>query len=282
MKHPLPSPQIMGILNVTPDSFSDGGLFMHLHSALSQARKMVEEGASIIDVGGESTRPGAASISVQEELDRVIPVIEAINTEMETLISIDTSRPQVMQEAMSRGADMINDVRALGVEGAMETARTLGVPVCLMHMQGEPGTMQEAPNYRNVVEEVRDFLVARVATCEANGIPRNRLRIDPGFGFGKTLNHNLSLLAHLDRLVDTGIPVLVGLSRKSMLGMVLDKPVEKRLFGSVACALMAASKGAAILRVHDVGPTMDTIKMLAAVRVVTRADPTRSSPPNQT
>nr|VFK30837.1 MAG: Dihydropteroate synthase [Candidatus Kentron sp. MB]VFK34382.1 MAG: Dihydropteroate synthase [Candidatus Kentron sp. MB]VFK76487.1 MAG: Dihydropteroate synthase [Candidatus Kentron sp. MB] len=258
--------QIMGILNVTPDSFSDGGRFLRLDTALAQARRMVEEGAEIIDVGGESTRPGAAPVSLQEQLDRTIPVIQGIRAEMAVPISIDTSHPQVMREAVSAGAGMINDVQALRVEGAMETARGLDVPICLMHMQGEPRTMQAQPRYNNVVQEVRDFLLARVAACESHGIPRHRLLIDPGFGFGKTLSHNLQLLAHLERLTDTGIPVLVGLSRKSMIGVLLDKPVSDRVFGSVAAALIAANKGAAILRVHDVGPTVEALTVWNAVR----------------
>ena len=256
------SPQVMGILNVTPDSFSDGGYFLRLDVALAQARRMAEEGADIIDVGGESTRPGAAPVSVQEELDRVIPAIQAIHAEIPTTISIDTSRPQVMRAAVAAGAGIINDVRALREEGAMAAAAELGAPICLMHMQGRPRTMQAAPDYGDVVEEVRDFLLSRVAACEARGISQDRLWIDPGFGFGKTLAHNLRLLAHLDRLVDTGIPVLVGLSRKSLIGVILDKPVEERLAGSIACALIAAAKGAVIVRVHDVGPTVDALKVL--------------------
>lgn len=258
--------KVMGILNVTPDSFSDGGLFLSPTAAISQARRMFEEGAEIIDVGGESTRPGAKPVSVQQEMDRTIPVIEGIRAEMAVSISIDTSHPQVMREAVSAGAEMINDIRALRVEGAMDAALDLGAPICLMHMQGQPQTMQETPGYENVVEEVHDFLLARVALCEKHGIPRHGLCIDPGFGFGKTLAHNLRLLAHLNRFVDTGIPVLVGLSRKSMIGTILDKPIEGRLFGSVAAALIAADKGAAILRVHDVGPTVDALKILNAVK----------------
>nr|VFJ60009.1 MAG: Dihydropteroate synthase [Candidatus Kentron sp. FW]VFJ66526.1 MAG: Dihydropteroate synthase [Candidatus Kentron sp. FW] len=255
----------MGILNVTPDSFSDGGLFLHPDAAISQARKMVREGADIIDVGGESTRPGATPVSVQQELDRTIPIIEGIRAEIATMVSIDTSHPQVMREAVSAGAGMINDVRALRAEGAIDTAYELKVPICLMHMQGDPRTMQETPGYENIIEEVRDFLLTRVKACEKRGIPRHRLRIDPGFGFGKTLTHNLSLLAQLHRFVETGIPVLVGLSRKSMIGTILDKPVAQRLAGSLAAALVAAAKGAAIVRVHDVGATVDAIKILNAV-----------------
>lgn len=263
------STRIMGILNVTPDSFSDGGLFLDPGVALARARKMIEEGADIIDVGGESTRPGARPISVQEELDRVIPVIRAIRAELPIALSIDTSHPQVMGEAVAAGAGIINDIRALTGEGAMEMAtglvRESGARVCLMHMQGEPGTMQAAPHYHRVLEEVRDFLLSRVAACEARGIPRARLWIDPGFGFGKTLAHNLELLAGLERLVDTGIPVLVGLSRKSMIGAILDKPVEQRTHGSIAAALVAVAKGAAIVRVHDVGPTADALGVWEAV-----------------
>ncbi|MBT8420487.1 MAG: dihydropteroate synthase [Gammaproteobacteria bacterium] len=285
----------MGVLNVTPDSFSDGGRFLDPNAALIRARTMVAEGADIIDVGGESTRPGARPVSVSEELDRVIPIIRAIHAEIPTRhspnpktsgefpgcaaqdsgaekpipISIDTSRPEVMREAVAAGATIINDVRALREEGAMAAASELGreidIRICLMHMQGKPRTMQAAPDYHNVVEEVRDFLLERVAACEALGIHRDRLWIDPGFGFGKTLAHNLQLLAHLDRLVDTGIPVLVGLSRKSMIGAILDKPVEERLPGSIATALIAATKGAAIVRVHDVGATADALKVLTAV-----------------
>ncbi|VFM97127.1 MAG: Dihydropteroate synthase [Candidatus Kentron sp. G] len=264
-KKPLQSPQVMGILNVTPDSFSDGGLFQHPTAALSQARKMAKKGADIIDVGGQSTRPGAVPISVQQELDRVIPVIRAIHAQIPIRISIDTSHPQVMREAVTAGAGIINDVRALREEGAMQAARELDVPVCLMHMQGEPETMQVAPDYRDVVREVYDFLLARVTTCQAQGIGRHRLLIDPGFGFGKTLAHNLELLSHLDRFVDTGIPVLAGLSRKSMIGAILNKKsVKRRLSGSVAAALVAAGKGVAIVRVHDVGPTVDALKVWKA------------------
>lgn len=257
---------VMGILNITPDSFSDGGSFLGPEPALDRARRMYAEGAVIIDVGGESTRPGAACVSLTEELDRVLPVIEAIRVELPILISIDTSKPAVMRAAVSAGANMINDVRALHAPGAMGVARDLEVPVCLMHMQGEPKTMQLAPAYQNVVREVREFLAQRVSACEAYGIARDRLIIDPGFGFGKSLGHNLCLLAELDTLVALGLPVLVGLSRKSMIGTLLNKPVGERLYGSLALAVLAALNGAAIVRVHDVGPTVEALKVLAAVK----------------
>ena len=262
----FPRPRVMGILNVTPDSFSDGGVYLEPAKAVSRAREMVEEGAAIIDVGGESTRPGSRPVSVAEEIDRVVPVIESIRAEVPALISIDTSKPQVMREAVRAGARMINDVQALRAEGAAATARDLGVSVCLMHMQGSPRTMQDAPRYGDVVDDVRDFLLARVAACENEGIGRDRLVIDPGFGFGKNLDHNLCLLARLETLVGTEIPVMAGLSRKSMIGAVLNKPVGERLFGSVGAAVIAALKGAAILRVHDVGATVDALKVLEAVQ----------------
>ena len=256
----------MGILNVTPDSFSDGGSFLLPEAALARARRMCAEGAVIIDVGGESSRPGSACVSVTEELDRVLSVIEAIRAALPVLISIDTSKPEVMRAAVSAGADMINDVRALRVQGAMEMARDLGVPVCLMHMQGEPRTMQLAPAYQNVVREVREFLAQRVSACEAHGIARDRLIIDPGFGFGKSLEHNLRLLSELGTFVALGLPVLVGLSRKSMIGTLIGKPVSERLYGSLALSVLAALSGAAIVRVHDVGPTVEALKVVAAVK----------------
>ncbi|MGF1612538.1 MAG: dihydropteroate synthase [Gammaproteobacteria bacterium] len=256
----------MGILNVTPDSFSDGGRFVSAAAALRQARRMYAEGAAIIDVGGESTRPGAALVSVTQELDRVLPVIEAIRAELPVLISIDTSKPEVMRAAIAAGADMVNDILALRAEGAIPVVREAGVSACLMHMQGEPKTMQLAPAYGDVVREVRDFLVERVEACEAQGVARDRLVIDPGFGFGKTLEHNLCLLSELGKLVALGLPVLVGVSRKSMLGALLGKPVGERLYGSLALAVWAGLNGAAILRVHDVGPTVEALKVVAAVK----------------
>jgi dihydropteroate synthase len=262
----LTRPRVMGILNVTPDSFSDGGRFATRDAALRQARQMVAEGADLIDVGGESTRPGAAAVPVEAELDRVIPVIEAVTRALPVPVSIDTSKPEVMRAAVAAGATLVNDVAALRRPGALAAAAALDVPVCLMHMQGEPRTMQLAPDYRDVVGEVRAFLAERLAACEAAGIPRERLLVDPGFGFGKTLAHNLALLRGLPQLRELGVPVLVGLSRKAMIGALLgDVPAGERLHGSVAAALLAAERGAAIVRVHDVGPTVQALRILAAV-----------------
>ncbi len=258
----LDRPRVMGILNVTPDSFSDGGRYLDLGAAVERAWRMVEEGADIIDVGGESTRPGAAPVPLEEELRRVVPVIEAVASKLPVPVSVDTSKPEVMRAAVAAGAGLVNDVRALRAPGALEAAAELGVPVCLMHMQGEPRTMQRAPVYRDVVAEVRAFLLERVAACEAAGIPRERILIDPGFGFGKTLEHNLALMRRLDAFVETGLPVLVGVSRKSMIGALLgDAPVERRLHGSVAAAVVAACKGAAIVRVHDVAATVEALRV---------------------
>lgn len=226
---------------------------------------MVEEGAAIIDVGGESTRPGARAVGVQEELDRVLPVIEALHKEFETPISVDTSKPEVMREAVRAGAELINDVCALRGEGAVEAAASLRVPVCLMHMQGEPRTMQANPQYGDVVAEVRAFLAERVAVCERAGIPRRDLLIDPGFGFGKRVEHNLSLAKHLDEFQAVGVPVLVGVSRKSMFGTLLGVPAEARVNGSVALALLLAQRGAAIIRAHDVAPTVQALAVYRAV-----------------
>lgn len=255
----------MGVLNVTPDSFSDGGRFAARDAALAQARRMVAEGAAIVDVGGESTRPGAQPVSVQEELDRVLPVIEALVREVSVPVSIDTSKPDVMRAAVAAGAGFINDVMALRASGALEAAAEAKVPVCLMHMQGEPRGMQENPQYQDVVSDIRDFLAARIAACEATGIPRARLVIDPGFGFGKTLEHNLEVLRHLRAFVALDVPVLAGLSRKSMIGQALGLPVERRLHASVALALVAVQNGARIVRVHDVAPTVEAIRMWEAV-----------------
>ena len=259
-------PQVMGILNVTPDSFADGGDFFMPEAALDRARIMVSEGAAIIDVGGESTRPGAAAVSREEELRRVIPVIERICNELEIPVSVDTSCPEVMRQAIDAGAGMINDVRALQRKGALEMVRTLGVPVCLMHMQGEPGSMQQQPRYTDVVSEVLSFLEARVAACMAVGISKEQLIIDPGFGFGKTQGQNLRLLHDLDRLLAPGAPLLVGLSRKSLIGGILDAPVEERLYGSIALATLAVWQGASIVRVHDVRATVDALRLCQAVR----------------
>lgn len=263
----LRRPRVMGILNVTPDSFSDGGAFFDPALALDHARAMAAAGADLIDVGGESSRPGAAPVCLEDELRRVIPVIEALAGELPVPISVDTSKPEVMAAAVRAGAGMINDVGALGAPGALEAARDLGVPVCLMHMRGEPRTMQVAPHYGDVVGEVRAFLAQRSASCVAGGIPPERLVIDPGFGFGKTLDHNLALLARLGELRDLGLPILVGLSRKSMLGAITGRAVGERLPASLAAALLAVERGASILRVHDVAATVDALKVREAVRL---------------
>ncbi|WP_127478840.1 dihydropteroate synthase [Sulfurivermis fontis] len=262
----LSVPRVMGILNVTPDSFSDGGRFIAPAMAVARARQMVAEGAAIIDIGGESTRPGAAAVTVEEEIARVVPVIEALAAELPVPISVDTSKPEVMRAAVAAGAGLINDVYALRLPGALAAAAELGVPVCLMHMQGEPRTMQQAPQYVDVVAEVRDFLAQRVADCIAAGIARERILLDPGFGFGKTLAHNLSLLKHLPLLQELGLPLLVGMSRKSMIGAVLDAPVGERVYGSVAAHALALWLGAAVVRVHDVKATVDALKLVQAVR----------------
>ena len=254
----------MGVVNVTPDSFSDGGAYRDAAHAADEAEALAAAGAALLDVGGESTRPGARPVSAAEEIDRVVPVIEAL-AGLPTPVSVDTSKPEVMRAAVAAGARMINDVKGLQAPGALEAAAELGVPVCLMHMQGEPRTMQQAPRYGDVVEDVYGFLNRRVAACVAAGIPRRRLVIDPGFGFGKTLAHNLTLLKHLDRFAQAGLPLLVGVSRKSLIGAVLDRPVGERLAGSLALACHAAAHGANILRVHDVGPTVEALAMLAAV-----------------
>jgi dihydropteroate synthase len=256
---------IMGILNVTPDSFSDGGIFLARDAAVAHALAMVEDGADIIDVGGESTRPGAHAVSVQDELDRVIPVIEAIARAVPVPISIDTSKPEVMRAAVAAGAGLINDVRALREPHAIETAAALKVPVCLMHMQGEPRSMQHHPVYNDVLGEVRDFLQERIEACVTVGISRQRLVVDPGFGFGKTVEHNLDLLRRLGELRALGAPILAGLSRKSMIGALFGLPVAQRLHASVALAQIAVQNGAVMLRVHDVRATREAIRMFEAV-----------------
>jgi len=264
----LSQPQVMGVLNVTPDSFSDGGDFFSTAAALEQARCMVEEGAAIIDVGGESTRPGAQPVPLDEELRRVLPVIEALHDTLPVPVSVDTRKPQVMRAAVAAGAGLINDVNALRAEGAAGLAADLGVPVCLMHMQGEPQSMQTAPDYSDVVGEVIGFLLDRARECIAAGVARERILLDPGFGFGKTTGHNLQLLRHLDRLTGQGYPVLVGLSRKSLIGRILDLPADKRLYPGVALAVLAVWQGAAIVRCHDVRETREAIRMCQAVRDV--------------
>ncbi|QDP01573.1 dihydropteroate synthase [Thalassotalea sp. PS06] len=262
----LSVPRIMGILNVTPDSFSDGGKFTSLDIALEQAEQMIKDGASIIDIGGESTRPGAAEVSLQDELDRVIPVIEAIKQRFDTLVSIDTSKAQVMEVAVANGADLINDVRALQNTGCVQVAAKAQIPVCLMHMQGLPRTMQDNPQYDDVVEDVKQFFVERIAACEQAGIERNNIILDPGFGFGKTLEQNYQLLANQKQLLDLGLPILAGISRKSMIGHLLNREVEERLAGSLSAAVIAAINGAGIIRVHDVKETVDAIKVLNATQ----------------
>jgi dihydropteroate synthase len=264
----LTQPQVMGVLNVTPDSFFDGGRFAKCDAAIMQARQMVAEGAALIDVGGESSRPGAAAVSVQEELDRTIPVIEAIRKEWDVIISIDTSKPEVMRAAVQAGAGMINDVHALRAEQALQTAVQLQVPVCLMHMQGEPRSMQRQPQYVDVVREVKEFLIARRDACVAAGIVSTRLLLDPGFGFGKTLQHNLQLFHHLSEFTRLGQPLLVGVSRKSMISDVLKLSVDQRLPASVALAALAVWMGARIIRAHDVAATVHAMKMTSAVMAV--------------
>ncbi|MEN5091757.1 dihydropteroate synthase [Pseudomonas protegens] len=256
---------VMGILNVTPDSFSDGGRFSQLDVALRHAEAMVAAGATLIDIGGESTRPGARAVSPLEELERVAPVVERIHRELDVVISVDTSTPAVMRETARLGAGLINDVRALRRDGALDAAAATGLPVCLMHMLGEPGDMQDNPHYQNVTQEVGVFLAERMVACAAVGIGAERIVLDPGFGFAKTLQHNLSLFKHMEALHALGRPLLVGVSRKSMVGQTLNRPVAERLHGSLALAALAVTKGAKIIRVHDVAETVDVVRMIAAV-----------------
>ena len=260
------SPRVMGILNVTPDSFSDGGRFVDLDDALRQAEQMAEQGADIIDVGGESTRPGAAAVGLDEEMARVLPVIERLRAALDLPLSIDTSKPEVMRAAVAAGAAMINDVSALHAPGAIEAAAETGAAVCLMHMQGEPRTMQSSPQYDDVVADILKYLDGRIAACVAGGVARGRLLVDPGFGFGKTLAHNLALLGGLERFRELGLPVLVGISRKSMLGAVTGRDVDERLAASIAAAVMAVERGASVIRVHDVAATVDALRLWCAVR----------------
>ncbi len=257
----LDRPHVMGILNVTPDSFSDGGNFNQIERAMAHARQMVSDGATLIDIGGESTRPGAPDVSEQEELDRVIPVIKRIAAELEVMISLDTSKAGVMREGCQAGAHLINDVRALQEEGALQAAAEARVPVCLMHMQGQPRTMQVEPHYDDLLGEVRGFFDERITACMAAGIAREQLLLDPGYGFGKTLAHNYQLLAAQKELLDYGLPLLVGMSRKSMIGNLLGRSVDERLAGSLACALIGMQHGARIIRVHDVRETMDALRV---------------------
>lgn len=257
---------VMGVLNVTPDSFSDGGKFNRPDAALVRARQMVADGASFVDIGGESTRPGATPVSVQEELDRVCPVVEAVAKELDAVISVDTSAPEVMAETAKLGAGLINDVRALQRPGAPEVAARAGIPVCIMHIQGEPDSMQDRPQYRNVRREVSAFLTERMRVAELAGIRPENILLDPGFGFGKSLEHNLQLLASLEQMHILGHPLLVGVSRKSMLGHITGREVNERLPASLAAATILAMKGASIIRVHDVRETVDAVRVVAAVK----------------
>ena len=262
----LAEPRVMGVLNVTPDSFSDGGRYVDVEAAVERGVAMVAEGAALVDVGGESTRPGASAVSTAEELERVIPVIERLAARISVPISVDTSKPEVMRAAIEAGASLVNDVRALGEPGALAEVAPTGAAVCLMHMQGEPRTMQAAPSYSDVVAEVRGFLARRTEACLAAGIARERICIDPGIGFGKSPGHNLALLRALDRLGPPGVPVLVGVSRKSLVGIITGRPPGERLAGSLAFAALAAAGGAAIIRAHDVAETVDVVKVATALR----------------
>ncbi len=258
--------RVMGVLNVTPDSFSDGGAHADPAAAVAHGLRLAEEGADLVDVGGESTRPGAAAVAPGEELRRVVPVIERLARETALPISVDTSHPEVMRAAVAAGAGLVNDVRALRLAGALETAAALGVPVCVMHMQGEPGDMQAAPHYADAVDEVHRFLADRVLACEFAGIPKSRVLVDPGFGFGKTLEHNLALLRALRRFTGLGAGLLVGLSRKSMIGALTGRSEPAaRATGSVVAAVLAAQRGACIVRVHDVAATREALAVWQAV-----------------
>jgi dihydropteroate synthase len=262
----LTVPKVMGVLNVTPDSFADGGRFLRVEQALEHAHAMIEAGAAIIDVGGESTRPGAAVVSVEEELRRVIPLIGQLARSGRAIVSVDTSTPEVMRAAAAAGATLINDVRALRRPGALQTVAASDVAVCVMHMQGEPQTMQRRPEYADVVAEVRDFLHTRIAACEAVGIAADRIAIDPGFGFGKTVAHNLALVRRLPEFVSLGRPVLIGMSRKSSIAAITGRADTDRLAGSLALAVMAVQRGAHIIRAHDVAQTVDALKIAHAVQ----------------
>ena len=263
----LSYPTVMGILNVTPDSFSDGGCYQRVDEALHHAETMVGQGAVMVDVGGESTRPGASPVSEQEELDRVVPVVEALARSVDVCISIDTSTPSVMTAAAAAGAHFLNDVRALERDGALEAAAATGLPVCLMHMKGVPASMQNNPLYRNVVTDVLDYLDKRLSTAESAGLNKTQLLIDPGFGFGKSYEHNYELLQRLDELQTLGVPVLAGLSRKTMIGQACGQTLPaERVLGSVAGAVACAMKGAAVLRVHDVMETVEALKVVRAMQ----------------
>lgn len=281
----LDRPRILGVVNVTPDSFADGGRHATMEAAVTHGLRLVEEGADALDIGGESTRPGAAQVSVEDELARVLPVIEQLAAKTSVPISIDTSKPEVMRAAVAAGAGMINDIYALQRDGALEAAVELGVPVILMHMQGEPRTMQQDPHYDDVVAEVRRFLADRIFACELAGIAKSRLVIDPGFGFGKNLDHNLSLLARLEAFADLGVPVLAGMSRKRMIGDITGRDPDDRVAGSVAAHLLAAERGALLLRSHDVAPLCDALAVHEAMRPFVpaprRPDPARPRWPDE-
>ncbi|WP_292756616.1 dihydropteroate synthase [Methylophaga sp. UBA2689] len=268
----LSASHVMGIVNVTPDSFSDGGRFFSPAKALEQARKLIADGATIIDIGGESTRPGSDPVDVEEEIRRVVPAIEAIHAEFDVVISIDTMKADVMRAAVKAGASLINDVNALQGDGALQAAAELDVPVCLMHMQGTPQTMQQQPHYVDVVNEVNNFLSERVAACEAAGISRSRIILDPGFGFGKNARHNLRLMKHLSVITESDLPVLVGVSRKSIIGAMLNVSVEERLAGSLALASIAIWQGAKIIRSHDVRETVQAVRLCEHVMQVNDFD----------
>ncbi|OTQ27927.1 dihydropteroate synthase [Gilliamella apicola] len=261
----LSFPQVMGIVNMTPDSFSDGGNYNNLDDAMRRVDSMIQAGASFIDVGGESTRPGAAEVSVEEELDRVIPLVEKIARYFDVWISVDTSKPQVITESAKAGAHLINDIRALTEPGAIEAAAKTQLPVCIMHMQGDPKTMQNAPHYQqDIYQEVDQFFTQHINRCINAGIERQKIILDPGFGFGKTLQHNYRLLAKLKNFHHFGLPLLVGMSRKSMIGQVLNVPPQERMIGSVSCAVIATMQGAQIIRVHDVKETFDALRIVQA------------------
>ncbi|GIX35628.1 MAG: dihydropteroate synthase [Lysobacteraceae bacterium] len=274
----LDRPRIMGVVNLTPDSFSDGGRHAEPAAAVEHALRLVEEGADLLDLGGESTRPGASPVDAATELGRVMPVLEALLARVEVPVAVDTSKPEVMRAAIAAGAHMINDVRALRAEGALEAVAGSTVAVCLMHMQGEPRSMQQAPTYQDVVEEVRGFLADRLLACELSGIERRRLVIDPGFGFGKTVEHNYRLLRQLSRFVDLGVPVLAGLSRKSMIGAVTGLPVDRRDPASAVAAVLAAEQGARLLRVHDVAGTRAALAVWQAWREQPAPTPSAATP----
>ena len=261
----LSFPQVMGIVNMTPDSFSDGGNYNNLDDAMRRVDNMIQAGATFIDVGGESTRPGAADVSTSEELDRVIPLVEKIARYFDVWISVDTSKPEVITEASKAGAHLINDIRALTLPGALQAAQKTELPVCIMHMQGDPKTMQNAPHYQqDIYQEVDSFFTEHIQRCVTAGIAREKIILDPGFGFGKTLAHNYRLLATLEKFHHFNLPILVGMSRKSMVGQVLNVPPKERVLGSVSCAVIAAMKGAQIIRVHDVKETFDAMRIVQA------------------